>query len=310
MLKKFFLFAAMMVFATAASADCLDNYTMDGDPGFFWCFDNAQEDIFAGQTLCFEIAPANFGWISTLCPDPDTFCVHGESEQGWTITGEDLNVCFILDPATYTTMDFCITCPCEVEICDYDTVYATMAFCDTNGICAPECGDCEDNFYSGAWRYNIDTLLLHVVQSPPALYIVQDSLYEISYGQTSAFVPFDVCNGDPCAPPTTYGYTITAAGTNIPGAQQGATVVVDGGECEPVYWVGDAGATPPCTYEELTIIVWSTTPPLAYDTCVQLVHVIERKSVPLFTAPVVTILVLAMILTAAVFMRRRAAGKM
>jgi len=309
MLKKFYLFAAIMVFATAASADCLDNYTMDGDPGFFWCFDNAVEEIFPGQTLCFEIAPANFGFVSTTCTGPDTFCVHGESEQGWAITGDDIDVCFILNSGSYTTLDFCITAPCEVDICDYDTVYAYFSFCDDTLACRWECPDCEENWYSGVPRYNIDTLLLHVVAAPPALYVVQDSLYEISFGQTAAYVPFDVCNGDPCAPPTTYGYTITQTYSTIPGAQSGSTVLVPGGECEQVYWIGDAGATPPCTLEELTIIVWTTAPPIVYDTCVQLVHVIERKSVPLFTAPVVTILVLAMILSAAVFMRRRAVSK-
>ena len=153
------------------------------------------------------------------------------------------------------------------------------------------------------------TLIFHVVAAPPALFVMQDSLFEITFGQTAAYVPFDVCNGDPCAPPTLYGYSITAAGVNIPGAQSGSDISVNGGECEPVYWIGDAGATPPCTYETLTIIVWTTAPPIVYDTCVQLVHVIERKSVPLFTAPVVTILVLAMILSAAVLMRRRAVSK-
>jgi hypothetical protein len=37
--------------------------------------------------------------------------------------------------------------------------------------------------------------------------------------------------------------------------------------------------------------------------------VIEPIPVPLFTTPVVTVLVLAMILAAAVFLRRRAAGR-
>ncbi len=311
MLKKFFLFAAIMVFATAASAQC-DNFTKDGDPGFFYGFPSSTIDIFAGQTICYELAPTNFGFVSGTCTDTDTFCVHAVSAQGWAITGPDLDLCFILDSGYLTGVDVCITAPCDVSICDYDTIYAVMAYCDDTLACRPECGDCEDpNWYGdppGPY-YSNDTLYLHVVASPPALYIVQDSLYEVSFGQTAAYVPFDICNGDPCAPPTQYGYTITSTGS-IPGAQQGVLINVAGGECEQVYWIGNAGATAPCTYETLTIIAWSTAPPIAYDTCVQLVHVIERKSVPLFTAPVVTILVLAMILSAAVFMRRRAVNKM
>ncbi len=282
---------------------------MEGDPGFFYGFPSTVQDIYAGQTLCYEVAPTNFGFVSTLCPDPDTFCVHAVSQQGWPITGPDLDVCFILDPGYLTGIDVCITAPCDVSICDYDTIYAWNAYCDVNGLCAPDCGDCEDpNWYDGNPYYAIDTLYLHVIASPPALYIVQDSLYEVSFGQTAAYVPFDICNGDPCAPPTSYGYAIASTGA-IPGAQQGASVLVTGGECEQVYWIGNAGATPPCTNEELTIIAWTLVEPVAYDTCIQLVHVIERKSVPLFTAPVVTILVLAMILSAAVFMRRRAVNK-
>lgn len=310
MFKKLFLLAAILVFASAANAQVgCENVYRQGDAGFFWCFDNATEDIFAGQTLCWTVAPANFGFVSTTCPDADTFCVHATSTQGWTVSGADLDICFTQDPGTYVTLDICVTAPCEVEICDYDTIYAYHAFCDDTLGCRPECDDCEENWYGGIPRYNIDTLILHVVAAPPALYIVQDSLYEISFGQTAAYVPFDICNGDPCAPPTLYGYTITDAVGTIPGAQQGSNVLVAGGECEPVYWIGDAGATPPCTMAELTIIAWTTTPPIVYDTCVLLVHVIERKSVPLFTAPVVTILVLAMILSAAVVMRRRAVSK-
>jgi hypothetical protein len=46
-----------------------------------------------------------------------------------------------------------------------------------------------------------------------------------------------------------------------------------------------------------------------YDTCVQIIHIVEPEPVPLFTVPVVTILVLALILAAAVFMRRRAVSR-
>jgi hypothetical protein len=65
-----------------------------------------------------------------------------------------------------------------------------------------------------------------------------------------------------------------------------------------------------CTYDTLTIIVWSLAgPTIWYDTCVQRVHVVTPVPVPLFTVPVVTILVLALILAAAVFMRRRAVSR-
>lgn len=314
MLKKLCLFAAIMVLgASMVAAQC----SKEGDPGFFYGFPDGVQQIFPGQTLCFTPAPTNFGWVSGTCMAMDTLCMHGWSAKGWTFSivegsgDPDIEECFELGSSYWIPgYQFCVTALCATSIGEYDTVIGTFAFCDTNMVCAPECGDCEDpNYYGGNPYYSADTLIFVVVTAPPALFVMQDSLFEITYGQTAAYVPFDVCNGDPCAAPTLYGYAITAAGVNIPGSQSGVTVTVAGGECEQVYWIGDAGATPPCTYETLTIIAWTTSPPIVYDTCVQLVHVIESKSVPLFTAPVVTILVLAMILTAAVFMRRRAASR-
>jgi hypothetical protein len=312
MLKKICLFAAIMVFAaSAASAQC-NNFTKDGDPGFFYGFPSSEVEIFPGQQLCYEMGPANFGFVSYTCQDTDTFCVHAISVSGWPVTGPDLDHCFLLDSGYLTGIDVCVMAPCDVVPCDRDTVIAWDVYCDDTLACRYDCGDCENpNWYGDPPNpyYYMDTLLLHVVEAPPALYIMQDSLYEITYGQTAAYVPFDVCNGDPCAPPTLYGYSITQTYGTIPGVQDAPTVTVNGGECEQVYWIANAGATLPCTTEELTIIAWTTSPPIVYDTCVQWVHVIERKSVPLFTAPVVTILVLAMILTAAVFMRRRAVSR-
>jgi hypothetical protein len=304
-----------MVFAASAAWAQCENLSKDGDPAFIWGFPGPEVviDIYAGQTLCFEMAPANLGhWEGVTCPEIDTFCVHIESMQGWMVTGEHLDECYLLNAGYLTTMDACITAPCDVEVCDYDTVYAWNVFCDDTLACRVDCGDCIDpnvSPSSGNAYYYIDTLYLHVVAAPPALYIVQDSLYEITFGQTAAYVPFDICNGDPCADPTQYGYLITQTHGTIPGVQDDVNITVAGGECGQVFWIANAGATPACTEEELTIIAWAITGPVAYDTCVQIVHVVERKAVPLFTAPVVTILVLAMILTAAVFMRRRAVSR-
>jgi hypothetical protein len=85
----------------------------------------------------------------------------------------------------------------------------------------------------------------------------------------------------------------------------GGSVSVSGGECKDIYGIVDAGTAITCTYDTLSIVVWSTTPPALYDTCVQVIHVVEPTSVPMFTPPVVAILVLALILIAAIFMRRR-----
>ncbi|MDD3642125.1 MAG: hypothetical protein PHQ19_01475, partial [Candidatus Krumholzibacteria bacterium] len=89
---------------------------------------------------------------------------------------------------------------------------------------------------------------------------------------------------------------------------QPGQVTVDGGACLDIYGIIDAGAANVCDYDELTIIAWDNATGTVYDTCVQLIHVVTPVPVPLLTAPVVTILVLAMILAAAVIIRRAMAA--
>jgi hypothetical protein len=142
------------------------------------------------------------------------------------------------------------------------------------------------------------------------LAIFQDTLTLVDRDQTQAYVPFAICIPDECAPPTLYSYNIKNVGVwgRIPVINQSGSVMINGGECKDVYGVIDAGLALACDYDTLTIIVW-TPEPVVYDTCVQVIHIIEPRPVPLFTVRVVTILVLALILAAAVFMRRRAVSR-
>jgi hypothetical protein len=271
--------------------------------------------MIAGETYCWTVGPCNFGFVSAICPDPDTFCCHAWDTQGWVITGDPpLGSCFLLDPGYLWWQDVCVTVPCTAVPCDYDTLYAGMYYCDETITCRPDCDGeppCEDpNWYGGNPYYSLDQVIIHIVPSPPALYILQDSLYTIEQGQTAAYVPFTICNGDACADPTVYDYIISSTGhigTGFP--QAGSTGAVPGGECEDVYGIVDAGDAEVCDLDTLTIIAWDQLTGTVYDTCVQIVHVTEPVPVPLFTTPVVTVLVLAMILAAAVFLRRRAASR-
>lgn len=317
-MKKIALLAIVCLLIPGfAAAQC----SKEGDPGFYWGFDNETEDVFAGATYVYNFAPINWGpYAGSECTDTDTFCMHAWDTQGWTITGENaddpplvLDDCWEL-PGGYfdSSWNISITVPCEALICDYDTLYVMFGYCDTNNVCAPECGDCptgDPSVYGGTAYYNSDTLILHVVESPPALYIMQDSLFTVEQGQTAAYIPFGICNGDPCAPPTSYNYNIVSKG-HVGGAINVNDGVTDvpGGECEDIFGIIDAGAALVCDYDTLTIIAWDITGSV-YDTCVQIIHVVEPIPVPLFSTPVITILVLAMILSAAVFMRRRAASK-
>ena len=140
----------------------------------------------------------------------------------------------------------------------------------------------------------------------PTIAILQDSLTLVDHGQTQAYIPFSICNADACAPD--YGYNIKSKGHVGAAIDVTETIVVPGGTCKDVYGIINAGVALECDYDTLTIIAWGGIP-VMYDTCVQVIHVVLAEPVPLFTVPVVTILVLALILAAAVFMRRRAVSR-
>jgi hypothetical protein len=312
-MKKLALVLVLLLVPGFALAQPCPGY--EGDPALYVDFGEDTRDMIAGQTFCWTIGPANFGFVSATCPDTDTFCVHAWDTQGWVITADPpLGDCYLLDPGYLWWQQICITVPCTAVPCDYDTLYAGMYYCDETITCRPDCDGeppCEDpNWYGGNPYYSLDQVIIHIVPSPPALYILQDSLYTIEQGQTAAYVPFTICNGDACADPTVYDYIISSTGhigTGFP--QAGSTGAVPGGECEDVYGVVDAGDAEVCDLDTLTIIAWDQLTGTVYDTCVQIVHVTEPVPVPLFTTPVVTVLVLAMILAAAVFLRRRAASR-
>jgi hypothetical protein len=302
-------------------------------------------ELVKGETWCYSPYVANFYWESDNCNEMgDTFAtvttqtidppwpvehtfhtLHpgGGLVAGGAVEGDDAEgVCVYVDESTsdpagywYYRTTICVTVPCDATIGATNTMTITSAYCEDIGgemTAVPDSGDCDD---PNAWAsqgidcYSNEYANFLVVESPPALYILQDSLYFVEQGQTAAYVPFSICNGDPCAPPTDYVYVITST-PNIGGTfpQTDTAFGVSGGTCTDVYAVVDAGTATVCDLDTLTIVVWASDGSV-YDTCVQLVHVIEPIPVPLFTAPVVTIMVLAMILAAAVIMKRHAVSK-
>jgi hypothetical protein len=325
MKKLVFLALIVMLLPAAANAQ----YDIkQGDPGFIFAFPGGTIEVIRGETWCDNLYAANFAWqaagpcLGTL----DTFAVVTGDLLDWPITntflayepmgteGEDAEgKCYIIDDngddPWYYVVELCISVPCEASVDDANTLTAQMAYCDVNMVAQPDSGDCGDNTYGGNPAPALMSQDFLVVESPPALYILQDTLYYVEQGQTAAYIPFSICNGDACAPPTDYDYMITSLGTVGAALDQTGTASgVSGGACTDVYGIVDAGSAAVCTYDTLTIVVWSQGGAV-YDTCVQAIHVVEPIPVPLFTAPVVTILVLAMILAAAVIMKRHAVSK-
>jgi hypothetical protein len=310
-MKKLIVLAAMLVLLPGLLNAA--EITREGDPGFFFGF-YTTANVIRGETYCDEVAATNFAWISTCNTGEDTFCLHYWDDLGWPIVGTDFadGECFIVGDASYYVAEVCITVPCDAVLGapGINNLCAHMAYCDVNIECQPDSADCIDpNTYGGGEQYNVSCCELTVVETPPSLYVLQDTLYLVEQGLTAAYIPFSLCNGDPCAPPSDYNWVITSTGVVGPAINQSGTLVgVPGGKCLDVYGIINAGAANICDYDVLTIIAWDLTGSV-YDTCVQEIHVVEPVPVPLFSTPVVTILVLAMILAAAVIMKRTAISK-
>lgn len=271
-------------------------------------------EIYAGATILRTLGPYNAHTSykpAGVCAALDTLCFHAYSFKGWGVAGDPaLGEHFELGAGYLWYQDVMITAPCDVSIGDVDTVVAICAYVNFLGDCDPTCGDCVDPNLrptDGLLYYSADTLFITVIETPPALGLFQDTLTLVERGQTQAYVPFTICNQDDCAPLTPFYYSISTTG-HVPTTIPSTVKDVLGGTCEDVYAILNAGTAVACTYDTLTIIVW-VGDPAVYDTCVQVIHVVEPEPVPLFTVPVVTILVLALILAAAVFMRRRAAAR-
>lgn len=308
-MKKLALLAvAVLLIPTMVSGQCTpvpDAWEWYGDP---YVLPTGLIPIFAGQTLTW--AGSSAGTVLAMC-----LLYNGVTEagsyvndtEGWTF-GEDANVCYeVEDDGTWSCWYwyFSVTASLEAVLGTIDTVWLVAALCnDVTGELDPTCVI--------AGEYDTMIAYFEVVVPPPPIEIFQDSLTSVDEGVASAYIAFDLCNGDPAADPRTYQYTITSLGLigsalNV----SGEIVDVGPGECGTVYAVLDASEAVACDYDTLTIIgFWNAPGPGGiYDTCVQVIHVITPLEVPLFTTPVITIMVLAMILAAAVILRRRVASK-
>lgn len=286
----------------------------EGDAALYADFGEESRDIEPGKTVQWSVAPGNFGFVSATCTETDTFCLHAFDTRGWTIVGDPpLGSCSVLAPGYIWWQDIYLTAPCEVDICAYDTLIIVMAYCGEHENCNPACRDtpgCEDpNFFEGTPYYSADTVVLHVVESSPALLIMQDSLSYVAFSQSQNYVPFTICNGDPCAGSYAYEYTITNTGwIGGPFEQSGVTEPLAGGACEEVYAVVDASVAEVCDMDSLTIIAWDRSTGTAYDTCVQIIHCLPVMPVPLATPLAVSALAAAAVIIASVTLRRRARG--
>ena len=291
-MKKLVLLALVALFVPSiVSAQCAPPSEMWWHSGYIVA---ETAEVFAGATIgWYELVPCLDGLVTDIC-------VFGTDDEGW-VFGEDHLLCwpdYVADGCYgYWYLD--VTAALDAPIGLINNVEIRLTHCESD-VCMVEC-------YQDAMPVAVE-----VVEPPPEIEIFQDTLTAIDLGVNQAFVSFEICNGDPAADPRDYEYWITSLGYVGPALDVADEILgVAGGTCEYVYGVLDASAAAECDYDTLTIIGFfnASGPGGIYDTCVQVVHVIQPLPVPLFTTPVVTIMVLAMVLAAAVIMRRRATSK-
>jgi hypothetical protein len=331
-MKKLVILALVAILLPTVAQAQTNPGIKQGDPGFYmgdYGFPGGLIELVEGESWCLNgIVAVNYYYLGGTCNLStggaiDTFAVITSDLQGWTITHAAEGICYEINDTCSTSPGcdawyiwddgICITVPCDGSATPgmLNTLSATMVYCDETWTAQPDSGDCDDpNINSTGEHYSTMTQDFEVVEPAPALVIFQDTLYLIEEGLAAAYVPFSICNGDLCAGTGDYDYVITSKG-HVGAAinQTGTATAIEPGNCEDIFAQIDAGAATACTYDTLTIIGWDVSTGLVYDTCVLPIHVVEPVPVPLFTAPVVTILVLAMILAAAVIMKRHAVSK-
>ena len=321
MFRRAFLFCLVSLLIPVAAAS-QNPGIKQGDPAFYFDFPGGTISAMRGETWCEHLYAANFYWSSTLCAEGliDTFAVLTSDLLGWPITStfEDesdaAGVCIILDDEVpqvgtwYFEVDVCITVPCEAAIDENNTFFANLVYCDGTMTAQPDSGDCEDpNWRSGGTIacYSTITQDFVVVESPPSLHILQDTLYFVVENQSQAYVPFSICNGDPCAPPSDFDYVITNSNTEYPFERFGSVDSLEGGGCEDVYAIINGTLYDPSEYDTLTIIAWDVNTGMEYDTCVQAIYIMpDFCCMPIFERPVIFLLVLILIASAAILLRR------
>jgi hypothetical protein len=174
-----------------------------------------------------------------------------------------------------------------------------MAYCDTDGICSPDCGGNDTTM-----------VILSAAEAESNIFINQADRYYVEVGQAFASVPFGLCNQNPCAPDADYSYEITSPGYSSGGCfipsvnETGDEYGVSGGECRTVYATVNANNACLGDTADLQIIAWVDS---KYDTCHQIVEIIEPRPVPVFDNTVLTVLVLGLILAGAIMIGRHSA---
>jgi hypothetical protein len=270
----------------------------------------------AGDWLDFKLGPGNAAtsWTRPGCNDSDTLCFEIQTEPGWAIFCDPSpGTPVIVAPGYLWTQKVTLHPPCS-DIGKCSRIIATCTYVNSANACDPTCGDCVDPDVSpatGHAYFSKDTLWVWVFPPdipPPDIFQGDSTFVEVERGQPQACIPFDLCNGSLCFF-TSVSYHIWSMG------HVGAAINISGSlelsplQCKEIYGIIDASTSSVCTYDTLHVEAWITDNPLARTSCKAVIHVIEPRAVPIFTVPVVTILVFALILAAAVFMRRRAVSK-
>ena len=247
-------------------------------------------EVFAGATVgWYELVPCFEDLASTVC-------IFGTDDEGW-VFGEDHETCWgPYYPGCYGYWYLDMTVPLDAPIGLINNVQIHLTHCESDA-CMTLCS--QDTMF----------VVVEVVEPPPPIEIFQDTLTAVDKGTKAAYIPFQICNGDPAANPEDYLYRITSLGHVGPAiTNSGVLVGVPGGTCEYAYGVIDASAAVECDYDTLTIVgyVNPSGPGDFYDTCVQVIHIIGNPCcINLFTPRILFVLSITLVIVAAFFIRKR-----
>jgi hypothetical protein len=151
-----------------------------------------------------------------------------------------------------------------------------------------------------------DYLLKPSTEVSNIIEIQQDTLTYVDTGVPSAYIPFYVCNPD-IESIREYSWNITSLGYVGDAIDQSGSGTVPSGGYIKTYGVIDASLAVEGDTDTLTIIGYTeiSGPGGSYDTCIQVVRIIEPIGSPTISPRIMVILILSLLTAAALVMRKR-----
>jgi hypothetical protein len=138
-----------------------------------------------------------------------------------------------------------------------------------------------------------------------AIKIINDAEMVCEQTQSSAHIPFAICNSDACGGARTFGYHIASTGSIGMPISEWGSVIVAGGASEDVFGILDASTAEVGTWDLITCRAWTLIGDVEVaDTGITKVYVIEPQPVPMLSVQLQCMLALMLLIVSACFLKR------